>query len=292
MNDNNHAAAPEENSVTVEPTVETNYGGGERFEAAVPASVSQSNGILGTARRADGGALRADPTGDDLVTVKGVSMRISEAERLGFLTRDANGRYIDVSEDQLKNAEKAVTPGEIEAEPDLSEALTFTPEGAEALTNLFSAAASHGIPPMSIITEFAKNPHELPKSVQALAEASGIDLVTATRHFAAIVREVDTALHLYVMEKGVSPERLQDFYAYWRKVHSPAKRAFAIGQALFQGDARPIADVVEQFIRAEGSGRAAKAETEIRKVGTRKVETVTVNGITTSLENARRLGLV
>lgn len=91
---------------------------------------SGSAGILSTARTPLGAPSMGGVKGSDIITVDGMELSVETAEHLGMVTRDANGRFVEVQ----GGVEAAKAEPQQDAPEDDTEA--FAPEAEQALATL------------------------------------------------------------------------------------------------------------------------------------------------------------
>jgi len=234
-----------------------------------------SHGILATARQSNGSALRDHASADDLVVVRGVDMTVADAERMGFLRLNSFGRYEDVTAAQV---EKAMPQPEAPEEADMSEALAFDRRTSEAFVNLSRGVEAVGANPAAAISQLLMNPDKLPPAVKLAADHSGIDEAEALAVTRQLAAEVEVAIVDYALEKGIAAEQADAFWSYL-KANVPANTlASMTTEALFNGNARPFADLVSRFRISHGSGHNGADVHTVGK-GPNQKEVVNVEGI-------------
>lgn len=264
-----------------------------------PASVRASKGVLGTARAQHGGTLSHEPTPEDVVTVGGMSMQLKTAEQHGFVRRGANGLYEDVEgvSPDASEAKDGKDGGEGSEGDDDAFGIEMESKAADRVEALTSSMVEQGINPVGILGSMIADPEAVPAQIKALAEATGQDEAELHGDFLNAARDMDRALGELVIERGgVSREQVEsgEFWNWVSRNISQHKIIGALTEAFFKNDARPYLSLTRQFIAANGSGRGSATKTEKMRWGERgdEVETVVVGGIRTTLEAARRAGLV
>lgn len=228
---------------------------------------------------------------------RGMSMTLETAERNGFIKRGADGRYEDMSKDQLPKevVEAAEEQAKLNDEPSQeaeSPGLSFTNEAADEIGAVSQKFAQAGLNPVSMLGAFLARPDELPPHFKAYAEHHGMNETDANAQFGRIRDGIDDALDDYIFQAGISQEQRDGF---WEFYHSQPERIAAITEALITGNTKPLKQVVERFKSGHGRGKGSATQTETHRgyAGQAPVETVIgPNGIRTSVENARRLGWV
>jgi hypothetical protein len=267
-----------------------------KWEGNSPASVEQSTSILSTARSSQGSTLSHDPTGDDIVTVQGVSMKLATAEKHGWITRTPDGRYTDVSPEALKAAVDATAPPKPE-EPTFDRTHDALGDAQiEEIGALSKAIEGIGQNPAAVIGTLLANPEKPLEAITTLARERGMDEATLHAEVISVARGVESALNTYLTDKVkiISPEQIDAFWSYTWKTFGKSAVISASLQAVYKGDARPFAMFAERFARAQGRGRGDA--TNVKKVpghyaGMPDREVVTIDGKRMTLGAARRLGL-
>ena len=264
------------------------------FTVEGPASVTQSQGILATAvTKTRSPIVGRDVSAEDIVKVGEIEMLVAEAERMNFLTRDQNGRYIDVAPEDAERAH-AEANKEDTPEVDLSEALSFSQEDADQLATFGEQLEAVGGDAVSALGQFLTRPDQLPDAVALLSEERGIDPADAQEYINTMAVKVDEAVTDYLITKAnISPEDMDKFWGYVKESHL-SKYVPSIVQAVFVGDGRPLKELAELFRVAHGSGMGAATPDMIETVVERgaEVKYVTIDGKRMRLEAARRAGLV
>jgi hypothetical protein len=289
-------AAASETSFTIKE-----HHGGVRYDnlPLAHASVRDAQGVLATATRRDGGTLLTAPTEDDLVTLgigpNGMTVELRTAERMGYVTRGADGRYVETEmgaktprESQAKREDD--DPIADPRKDDSIPGLALSASDADAVQDLTSSLASFAGPGAAVaaINSVLGNPNALPDSIKQLAENRGIDETLALNHVRMIGQALEQSIgDLVITRGGLSIEQLP---AFWQHVMTKHRTTLpsAVAEALYTGDARLFLTLAREFVGQHGSGRGGAEKTETRDVYGTPVETVVVGGIRTSLEAARR----
>ena len=276
------------------PAISIRIAGNDKAHVQPPASVANASGIMSTATGYGGHTLSRAPSDTDIVTVDGISMQIGMAVQQGYLHRTADGGYADGPQAGAAEDGPDDPEADDEEDEDLSEALAFDDETAEALTDAAAALSAAGANPAGAIGSLLVNPDRLPDQFKVLAEEAGIDEGRALQHVRNMAASVEEAIGEYVVANGISPEQLEAFWTYAQRHVPPPKFSGMVSQAVFMGDASPFKSVVRNFISEHGSGRGRATKTSRARGGLRSEmqETVTVDGVRMSLETARRIGAV
>jgi len=253
--------------------------------------------IMSTARTRTGSPLNRPATADDIVTVKGMSMPISTAEAMGFVRLDANGRYVGATIEEMANAMQAVResaqeadidePNDRDVDPD--DPIEFAEETAASLTKLVGQFEQAGINPVAIIGAIMARPDAIPAQVKELAYLIGQDegaIHTALKE-AWVAAEEDIAYNL-VSRGIVSREQIPQLWNYLLKTQA-TRLVPAINEAIFGGRFGPMMKLVRGFVAEYGSGRGTAKSVGTMKVDGNEIELVSVGGIRTTREAARRL---
>lgn len=227
MTDTQNSSAPETG-----PHTETVVA--DDFKAALQATVRRDRpmytyarpaaeraGILATARPG-----MQDPIGhrggigpETVVTYNGQEMPVRAAERLGLITKDATGQYVDAKLANNQAAQPAPTvedesKSKDEAGEDTSEGGNETldnPKVEQELNSLLTFAQSHGVPPMHIVGEYLANPSVLPASVVSLARRNGIEPASLKQKIESITGEFDRKISSMLEKDGIHYGDLLDW---------------------------------------------------------------------------------
>jgi hypothetical protein len=267
-----------------------------RFDAPRPAAIEQSAGILATARSTTGPIVNRDPGPKDIVTIAGGEMTLEQAERMGFVSRGADGRYTDRTPEETDAAIKEANEAPKEEPRDLSNALSFEPEAEAGLKDLSLSLTEAGFNPTSVVADLINNPTELPEAIRMLRDAKGIDQAASYEHVRSLAQSVEDAIGDYlIVECDVSPEQLPAFWQFMMTKHRD-KVASAALEAVYVGNARPWKEFAKEFRVGHGSGRGEAKETTRGPrgyAGEGEVDFVNIPGVgKVSREAARRAGLI
>ena len=253
--------------------------------------------IMSTVRTRTGSPLNRPATADDIVTVKGVSMPISTAEAMGFVRLDANGRYVGATIEEMANAMQAVrgdgqdtdVDGSNDPDVDPEDPIDFAEETAASLTTLVAQFEQAGINPVAIIGAIMARPDAIPAQVKELAYLGGQDegAIHNALKEAWVAAEEDIAYNL-VSRGIVSREQIPQLWNYLLKTQA-TRLVPAINEAVFGGRFGPMMKLVRGFVAEHGSGRGTAKSAGTVEMGGDEVELVSVGGIRTTREAARRL---
>jgi hypothetical protein len=118
--------------------------------------------VLSTATDKTGGTLRRSVSANDLVTVGGIEMKVSDAVRLGALRETSDGTFTDAdAEPEPARAQQAAQQqAAAEEEAGLS---WSSPAEAQHVSELAQAAAGLGFNPAGLVAECFK--HSDPNNV-------------------------------------------------------------------------------------------------------------------------------
>jgi hypothetical protein len=295
---NTQNTTPAANESEMGFTIRQHHGGVRYENLPSHASVETAKGVLATATRRDGGTLLTPPTEGDLVTIgtgRGMTVELKTAERLGYVVRGADGRYVETeigaksarqSQAEREDDEATTDPRKDATVPGLS----MSDSDADAVRDLTSSLAAYAGPSAAVgaINSIITNPLDLPESIRQLARERGIDETAAHNHVRMVGQAIEAGIGDAVITHGnLSAEQLPSFWQYVMRVHR-AQLPSAVAEALLAGDARQFLNMARQYQNEHGYGRGNSKDTEMRDVYGKPVETVAIGGIRTTLEAARR----
>jgi hypothetical protein len=239
------------------------------------AQVTNGDEIVSTARKANGSHIYSGSiTGDDIVTVRGIDMRVRQAVEMGFLREDGAGGYAAVKGadpiGKAREAEAARQAAEYDARS--ADLPLASDETTALLSDWGSACAKAGVPIQSVIAGFMQDPNTLPKSVEAMAYAYGRPVHEVLAEGRALVAGVAESIGAWLVERGVS-----DPDAFFDWAVSSDVRGFSnrVGALLLQHDPRPLRELAARFLKDTNHGLTeADHRTPVKvKVQGRVIET-------------------
>jgi hypothetical protein len=237
------------------------------------------SGILATAVHPQSGNLTTRLTDETIVQHGGIQMALREAERLGFVTRDAQGNYSerDAGADTARAQEQQEGAPSDAPMPFDSEAEAFATQFASQVAPEFQQAAFE-----QVLANGMDKLDLQPAALSGMSEAAyraGIETIRAN-----LQGQADTA----IQAQGVDP---QAFYAWaWAKQPDALKDA---ARRHFNGrNPNAYAALVKDYVHAtqpsSGALNRAGYETRIE----RGVEIVRIGDTWTTVTAAARAGLI
>ena len=234
-----------------------------KFSPIIPDQIATSTGVLATAKSAQGGALARDVRENDVVTVRGIEVSISQAERMGLVVLGPDGRYTDADPETAAAALDAATEEPDPEAPDPALAVPFSEEGDAAVGKLSADLQELGLNPVGVLGAWLNNPGQLPQNILDVALERGIDEVAALEQVSAAAGHIEAAFNGYlVREGGVSEEQLEDFWDYCANVVYRPNLATAMNQAIFANNGTAMKAIAREFSVKHGHGLGGLADKE------------------------------
>lgn len=225
---------------------------------------------MSTAIASDGGYINGrQPTADDIVTVAGAEVRISDAERFGYVQRQSDGTYTDVPEEERLSLERSEEPQE-EPEGDL-EVAEETSDTLHDWLPAFEAELGKGAA-TQIMSQFLTDPSTLPEGAVEMARRNGVDPGAFLSQAQKVFADVGEAINSHIGRIT----GLTDFDGFWnwaQERHGQTAITSAGVQAIRVGDASPFIEWARQFSRSHNKGHSAhENETVKARVDGRMIE--------------------
>ena len=143
-----------------------------KIQADAHASITNAGPIMSSAVASHGGRLSTPPTEDSIVTGPGgQTMKVSTAERMGWVVRNPDGTFSDAPTGTAENTPTPQDGGQdggpdgtdpqdgLKAnEPSESNSLQVEPEMQDAITDLSQGLESIGANPVAVLGEIMSDP--------------------------------------------------------------------------------------------------------------------------------------
>ncbi|MEQ9487430.1 MAG: hypothetical protein RIM72_00370 [Alphaproteobacteria bacterium] len=245
-----------ENTPQTDVTIRSNEQPTRQFVDPSPSSVRRGGDIMATATDQTGAAIAGrEATGDDIVTVQGVSMRLGDAERHGYVHKDSQGVYTDTPEDQ-RPSERAESDHQQEPEGDL-EVADSTSDALQDWLPAFDAQLGKGAG-TQIMSEFLTDPSQLPESAVEMARANGIDPAAFLQQAQQVYGDVEASINELVT-KVAGIEDHQGFWDWARQQFGGHAITAAGLQAIRAGDASAFTDWAQQYAKVSSGQSGSKS---------------------------------
>lgn len=252
-----------------------------------PAEVVPS-GVLASLTSPSGGRHVGAISDDCRVHVNGIEMRVSDAISLGALKKTADG-YVETDFDAVQSA-KAEADAKDRAEAAQSaERLEVEPAAHNMLKNMTHAVREMGANPVQDMAAFLRNPEQIPPSLMQVVRDRGYNSTQILGELRQVGAAIEKAVGDHVRRKGV--DDVPAFFDYVKRTNPNALTGASIA-ALFENNLKPFTELASTYL-AGTVARAPGMETFMQRTAYGEVECVTLpNGLTTTLQNARNLGLL
>lgn len=261
-------------------------------DAGLYAAVADSKGVLATATSSNGGRLTGALTDQSRVTVRGVEMAVAQAVALGALAKTGEGQYAEVD---FEAAEKARAEAEAKERADAAEAaegLEVEVGAGQMLTRMSQSVEAIGHNAVATMTAFLNDPTRIPPAMLDVIRARGYSETDVLGEMRQVGAEVERAIGAHVRKRGVeSPEA---FFEYVKRTQ-PDALARAAASALYEGNMTPFNELAATYLRGTVARAPSGLETFVKTdtLSGSQIEYVKLpNGLVTTVQNARNLGLL
>lgn len=217
-----------------------------KVQADAHSSITNAAGpIMRSAVASHGGRLSTPPTEESIVTVRGQSMKVSTAERMGWVVRNPDGTFSDATAENSPGPQDGGQDGTTEGadadtEADETNSLQVEPDTAEGLADLSQALESVGANPVAVASEIMTDPEKMPAAVLELARSRGMDEGQAFEHVQNLTRSVVESVEDFVLSNStLEAEELEALWDHARANNSPAQFNRNILAMLFEPKPNP-----------------------------------------------------
>ena len=231
-----------------------------KVQADAHASITNAAGpIMRSAVASHGGRLSTPPTEDSIVEVRGQTMKVSTAVRMGFVVKTADG-FADATADNTPTMQDGGPEGQQDGEsgpkanePDETNSLQVEPEMQDAIIDLSAGLESIGANPVSVLGEIMSDPQGekgLPASVLNLARERGFDEGAVAEHLQDIKVAVAESVEDFIMTNTELPEEdLRPFIESAMSPQSAAEFQQAVRNMVFLTEPAGLLEMVSAFQR-------------------------------------------
>jgi len=265
------------------PSVRDNSTGIKRD---VNLSPKDTGRIMDTAHTVTGRAVLGSPKGTDLVVVQGCEMFINNAVRMGILKPVGDGFVETTKEDHRALAaqeQDALDKEGVQPDEAPHDHIQVDDETHEELTGMMDAVREIGASPAQTVAQLLVNPNRLPDSLEAVAEARGMNKADVLSYVQSQYAKVDGFICEWLNDRGVSDPKAFFGHAYGSQgkvyVHN------AISRAVLSGHTDGLLDMVRSYQRASNHGQPLK-----NLPSGHGSDEITINGISTTRAAAKHLG--
>ena len=177
-------------------------------------------------------------------------MKVSDAERLGFIQKDSAGRYIEpaVSRyDQAQARRQAEHIQQVQAEAQHRDFVLDGDMGQE-IDGLQSALRGVGASPITTVMQLLNNPDKVPAALLELGHQSGYTEDAMAQYTAELRAAVEDKLASFAASQGLDDHHMQAWWSWANSGHNQQHTRSAVAQAVVTGDSRQLKDSIRRYV--------------------------------------------